>query len=318
MEIKPISCAYFKNAKKVVISKNYIIILTGKAIIVLDKERNYVKTVDGLKYAYEGLLSPDETKLLIISNEPEFYIFSLDALEITDRCILKGNVSTIEGRGCWSPDGKNIFLILMKKRTGESFLRVYQTENLNNFVDNHSIGYMLNFHNILSLPSENAIYIIAQNRYNEWTDSDSNCLVLLRLTGDQVNRYEISDQNGIPFSMEYNETIRRFVIYTLKQAFTCDLHGGNVRMIDTGNDSPMPRQNFFSMPFIIKQILESANHKYIFMVSNGGLDIFDKQTGASLYFKEFPFGLENITEIEENIIAVGMYSGMSRLYKILN
>lgn len=318
MEIKPISCAYLKNAKKVVISKNYIIILTGKAIIVLDKERNYVKTVDGLKYAYEGLLSPDETKLLIISNEPEFYIFSLDALEITDRCILKGNVSTIEGRGCWSPNGKDIFLILMDKKTDSFFLRIYSTENLNNFMDTYSMGHMLCFYNILSLPSENAIYILAQSRYHELTHLNPASLVLLCLKGDQVIQYEISNQNEIPFSIEYNEMSKRFVIYTLRQAFTCDLHGGNVRMINTGNDSSMPRQNLFSMPFIIKQILESANHKYIFMVSNGGLDIFDKQTGASLYFKEFPFGLENITEIEENIISVGMYSGMSRLYKILN
>lgn len=316
MKIEPISSVYFKNAKKVVVSKLYIIILTGKAIIVLDKERNYVKTIDGLKYAYEGLLSPDGGNLLIISNKPEFYIFSLDTLEITGRYKLKGNISTIEGSGCWSPDGKSIFLILMEKRTGESFLRVYQTENPNNFVDNHSIGYMLNFHNILSLPSENAIYIIAQNRYNQWADSDSDSIVLLRLTGDQINRYEISDQSGIPFSMEYNETTRRLVIYTLKQAFTCDLDGKNMRMIDTGNNSHLLEPNLLFTPFIVKQILESSNQKYIFMVSNGGLDIFDRQTGASLYFKEFSYGLENITEIEENIIAVGLYSGSGRLYKL--
>ena len=314
MKIEPISCAYFKNAKKVFVSKLYIIILTGKAIIVLDKERNYVKTIDGLKYAYEGLLSPDESKLLIISNEPEFYIFSLDTLEITNRGKLKGNISTIEGHGCWSPNGKNIFLILMEKRTGKSFLRIYQTDNLNNFVDNHSIGYMLNFHNILSLPSENAIYIIAKNRFYEWNDSD--CLVLLRLSGDQVDRYEISDQSGIPFAIEYNKGTRRLVIYTLKRSFTCDLDGKNIRMIDTGNNSCVFEQNLLSTPFIIKQILESSNHKYIFMASNGGLDIFDKQTGASLYFKEFSYGLENILEIEENIIAVGLYSGSSRLYKL--
>lgn len=318
MDVKQISCAYLKYAKKIVISKYYIIILTGRAIIVLDKERNFVKRLDGLRYSYEGLLSPDETKLLIISNEPDFYIFSLDTLEITDHCKLSGYISTIEGQGCWSPNGKDIFLILIDKRTESFFLRIYPTENLKKFTDNYSIGHMIRFYNILSLPSKNVIYILAQSRYDEWTDSNPTSLVLLCLKGNQVEQYDISGQSDIPFSIEYNETTNRFLIYTLNQAFTCDLDGGNVRMIDTGNQSLAPIQHIFSMPFIVKQILESANNKYIFMASNGGLDIFDKQTGASLYFKEFSFGLVNITEIEENVIAVGMYSGRAQLYKILD
>ena len=318
MNLKSISCAYLKNAKKIIVSESYIVILTGKAIIILDKARNYVKTLDGLKYAYEGLLSPDGKKLLVISNEPEFYILSLDTLEIINHCKLKGTVSGIEGKGCWSPDGRSVFLILMDKKTESFLLRVYPTEDLGDFTDIHSIGEMLRFYDILSLPSENAIYILAQSRYHEWTDSNPTTLTLLRIKDDQVEKYEIPNQSGIPFSMEYNKEARRFVIYTLHHAFTCDLVGENVRMIDIGIDTSISGETLFSAPLIVKQILESANHKYIFMASNGGLDIFDKRTGDSLYFKEFSFGLENITEVEENMIAVGTYSGTSRLYRILD
>ena len=52
------------------------------------------------------------------------------------------------------------------------------------------------------------------------------------------------------------------------------------------------------------------------MASTFGLEIFDAKTGDSLYAKDLAFGAENLFELSESMIVVGLYSGSSKLYKI--
>jgi len=116
MKLIPLKCPHLKNAKNIIPHPNYLFVLTGKAIIILDRNFEHIKTVEGLKYAYRGSLSPDQTKLLVTSNDNMFYILSLESLEITYRCSIKGGVVGIEGGGCWSPDGNSVIMIVMNKK----------------------------------------------------------------------------------------------------------------------------------------------------------------------------------------------------------
>lgn len=309
MKLVQIKCDHLRKAKKVIASDEYLFVLTGQSVVILKKDMEYVKTITGFRYTYNGHVSPDGKQLLLISNEPVFYIISIETLEMTARCRLKGNVEGIEGQGCWSLDGKSVLLIVMNKKNYNYFLRSYPIDNLNEFSDYSPVNNF-RFVSILSVPHKESIYILGNKLMCDYTD-----LVLLQLKNNEISENKIEGTRRLtPMTMEYNQRADRFVVYTIENAFTCDLLGKNVRMIDTG--IPKSEVTMFSMPLIIKHILESKDRKYLFMASTGGLDIFDKSTGELLYSKDISFGAENVFELKENMIIVGMYGGSSRLYEI--
>ena len=316
MKLIPLTCAYLKQAKRAIISNQYLFLLTGKSIIILNKKWEYIKTIEGLKYAYNGVLSPDETKLLVISNEPVCYIISLDTLDMVNQCRMRGSVVGIEGQGAWSLDSQSVKIITMNKQNTIFSIRTYFVADTHTFEEDVSLGNLFQLYAIVTTPSEKSTFVLARRRMTSMTATQPHSLSLLRYDEGGVGCFEIEKQTGTPLSMEYNERMKRFVIYTTENSFTCDLEGKNIREIDTGTPPPKNSQMLFSMPFIIKQIVESINGRYLYVASTGGIDIFNYETGELIYHKSFSYGLEGITEIEDSCLIVNLYGGSSKLYKI--
>lgn len=318
MKLTPIPCPHLKNAKRIIRSDRNFLVLTGRAVIILDHELNHIKTIEGLKYAYNGHISPDGTKLFVISNQPEFYMISLETLEMVYRCHLKGQVTTMEGQGCWSLDGKYVMLPVMDKQTYTWALRIYDATVPERYVDDTAPSADFWFYTVLPISKEGAVYLLVRTRDGERSEQKINHLCLLRYDSAWSGRYDIPHQDGTPFSMEYREDANRLVIYTFENTFTCDTHGGHVREIDTGHGADERSHMLFKMPFTVKQITASMNGKYLYMASNVGLDIFDRATGELRYSKELTYGAEHVMEIEDGLIAVSLYGGSSKLYRIQN
>ena len=83
MKLERIKCKPLERAKNLYISQSYIIGCTGQKAAIMDKQLNLIHTVEGLEYVYSAEVSPDETKLLLISNGNKFYIVDLHTFEKT-------------------------------------------------------------------------------------------------------------------------------------------------------------------------------------------------------------------------------------------
>ena len=111
--------------KSTCISDEYIYALTGKRIIVYDKSFNTVYTVEGLKYTYNGILSPDNSKLLAIASNNTFCVLSTKEKQIRKFSICGTQFSNLEGRGCWGRQSDDILIPVFDEMKQSTFLRKY-------------------------------------------------------------------------------------------------------------------------------------------------------------------------------------------------
>ena len=156
---------HFKKAKKVILSDRYVFVLTGNSLLILSKAYELIKTIDGLNHVYNGVLSPDEQKLLLISNGNHFYVVTLASLELEWKCRVKKDFNgNLEGRGCWSLDGSEILLVVMNDITLEQCIRHYKSDNPDQYYDDTMLSKCYWINGILPVPPLNAYYVLAQDK----------------------------------------------------------------------------------------------------------------------------------------------------------
>ena len=318
MRIVKQSCPHLKNAKRVIVSDRYILVLTGKSLLILNRSYELLQTVSGLNHVYNGVISPDGKKLLLISNGNQFYVISLDTLELEWKCRVKKDFNgNLEGRGCWSQDGSEILLVVMNEMTLEQRIRHYNSDDPNQYYDDTTLSKCYWINGILSIPPLNAYYVLAQDKLDLLANMPgSRPITIACYDGKEYEHFVIEEQRGIPQSMEYHEELNRFTVYCMENVFSCDPKGQSVRRIDV-NESFVGDQKLFPPLSTVKQLSISKNNQYVFMASTLGFEVFEKTTGDLLGYQELSFGAENLTELEENLVVVCGYSGNAMLYKIL-
>ena len=126
MKLERIKCKPLERAKDLFVSRSYIIGCTGQKAAIMDRQLNLIHTVEGLEYVYSAEVSPDETKLLLISNGNKFYVVDMHTFEKTRITVKAPYNYNLEGRGCWSFDGKSVWIVVQRS-TGyiNSTLRRY-------------------------------------------------------------------------------------------------------------------------------------------------------------------------------------------------
>lgn len=121
-----------KNLRSIVsfeIADGRIFGATGRRIIELDSDLNRVSEYNGFYYTYSVKLSPDKRKLLCASQGNIFYIIDLKTGEVKKN-ILRGKYrGNLEGRGCWSSDGKYIYLPVWSSKDFFCALRKYSVKD---------------------------------------------------------------------------------------------------------------------------------------------------------------------------------------------
>ena len=319
MRVISVPCSYLKNCKKLICANQYVIVLTGRSVLILSREMELLKQIDGFQYLYDGQLSPDGTKLLLISTGANFYMLSMDTLELLWKARVKeGKYCNLEGKGVWTLDGSRFFFIVLDQKTFQYKIRSYNALDPNDFYDETSLSETHRIHEILAIHSLNSYVLLGQDRFDEQFNLPSRPLKLFIYQAGICQEFVLNSQTGIPFGMNYDENLGKLIIYTDKGTFSCNLQGEDIRKISLentdGNNSANPFSYYgFSQ---IKQIAMSQNGRYVFIASSYGFDICDKESGGVIFSKEYGFGAENFTEIQENLIVVCRYTGTASLYKI--
>ena len=317
MKLNQIPCEGIKKAKKLLITKEYYIALSGQRVTFMDHSFNIIKVLEKFSYAYDGYVSPDEKYLLLVpTNSKHFFLISLETLEIIERVQIKNRFETNEGHGCWSVDGRYMILLIRNSHTTASEVRLYDVNNPSFYTIADITATGFHMWNILTVPEHNAYYILATSRRNEWTNSPDRSIALIKCTDGGQEIIEIEGQNQLPHYLEHNQRTDRFTVYTFGNVFTCGSDGKNVSVIDTGHENFFGLTPFALFPYAVKHIVASKNGKWVFMASTSGIDVFDKKTGEVILYKEYQYGATQITEIEENLIAVAFYHGSMRLFRI--
>lgn len=132
------SCTYHSGYKYRVISKSFIVMMTGGGITILDRQtQNVFKRHTGHKYLYTGDINPAETECFALENGKHFYVYSLKSFDLIKRITLPRCYDSVDLVGHYSKDGKYIYIPAHRwvgnQYTSEGYYEYvvfkYETEN---------------------------------------------------------------------------------------------------------------------------------------------------------------------------------------------
>ena len=144
------------------VAENNIFCFTGRRLIILDKMGNLLDEKATPSHTYRGVLSPDGSKLLMVSIMNKFAILDLKNMEMVEKTI-KDFPDNLEGVGAWSMAGDALFFPVreISSCVQPHILRRYNAENLNEYSDLLVKQYKIGC--ILFEPEQKKHLIIAQD-----------------------------------------------------------------------------------------------------------------------------------------------------------
>ena len=160
MKLEQIPCKALAKAKSVFVFPSHLVGCTGKKAVLLDREQNLIHTIEGLSYVYFAAISPDESQLLLISNEKYFYVVDLHSFEKRRIAVKAPWELLADTRGCWSSDGASVYIPVYRGEV--STLRNYRAADPSVYEDVLSGKYVLR--TIQWVPSRKAYFLCGYGR----------------------------------------------------------------------------------------------------------------------------------------------------------
>lgn len=319
-------------AKRFCVSKKFICLFTGNRVVILDRKLNYIHEVKNLKYAYTGYVSPDESKLLIVSIRNGFYVLSLTDYTLR-KCTVGGSYKgNLEGRGCWNMEGGAVYIPVQNRESMKSTLRKYYVDKDFEFEDLLIEKYWI-VH--VSLCNSLKKYLIVG------MDRRTGDQCLIWYDENDFKEYKIESFDDAIIHVEVNEHDETISIFGAWENVRCDFTGKKVGTFATLPLEP-PKKSSKSLTDpslevkvreLIKEVVTnlqdsdfdlndrlniavfSSDLKYIYIGTTTYLIIADANSGTILKSKRIEYGVERISEIEDHIILVSSWTGV-KVFKI--
>lgn len=162
MRLELFECKHLRHAWDVSVSSSYIVGCTGPKAIILNRQCQYIKTIDGLDHVYKAYVSPDEKQLLLVSTGNRFFVADIASGETRKVSIRSPFNQNLEGRGCWSHDGKHIYIPVVRSGSLNSTLRRYRFDDLSIDAEYLQDEYWIQF--LWPLPKTNGYFMVVRNR----------------------------------------------------------------------------------------------------------------------------------------------------------
>ena len=335
MNLNRIKYKPLERAKNLCVSRSYIVGCTGKKAAIMDKQLNLIHTIEGLDYVYSAEVSPDETKLLLISTLNKFYIADLRTFEKTWITVKAPYNHNLEGQGCWSFDGKSVW-IPVHRNTGyiNSTLRRYCVNDLTQYEDLLADKYCLN--GISRIDANNTYFLTGYNR------QENNRTYFIHFDGIAFREIPLAASDNIitlSAAIDMKKDLVTLSSITGCQQFTLDgkriktishpcpknktLHFSDVFMPLADGDAA--KQTYIketaasfqleniSAPDRITKYGTSSCGKYIYLASESGFYLIDESIGDILASVSEEYGVQNFEEIAPGLIAIATWTGV-KLY----
>lgn len=301
MKLQRIKCPPLVHAWDLTVSPSCIIGCTGKRAVILDRQYNLLKTVEGLDYVYTAHLSPDEKQLLLISTGNKFYVTDLASgttRQVTVRAPFNHN---LEGKGCWSHDGQHIYIPVVHSKTFNSTLRRYRAEDLSVNAEFLKDEYWITV--LHPLKRDQAYFMLGRKR-----DMERNFFITMKDGSFQC----------IPLNQE-DELFFRNAMQEEKQEIGLSSGKGYRRYALNGELKEVIENPFATGESVygdmITKCTVSQCGKYLFMSTNAGFYLMDAATRQLLAFVPEKFGVQNFEQPEPDVIALATPGGV-KLYRM--
>lgn len=336
MKLERIKCKPLEKAKNLCVSQSYIIGCTGQKAAIMDKQLNLIHTVDGLEYVYSAEVSPDETKLLLISNGNKFYIVDMHTFEKTRITVKSPYNHNLEGLGCWSFDGKSVW-ISVQRSTGyiNSTLRCYYAQDFNKYEDYLADKYFLN--GISKIADTGTYFLIGYNR------QENNRTYFIYFDGTAFREFPLEASVNMlapTATVDIEKGVVTVASVTGCRQFTLEgkaiktishpdpknrtLHASDAFMHLFDGDTEKQKhlkeisaslglENISAPDYITKYQLSSCG-KYIYLASGSGFYLIDESIGDILAPVPEEYGVQNFEELAPGLIAIATWSDV-KLYK---
>mgnify|MGYP004661287065 FL=1 len=328
-----LSKIYYPNlsrSKYFTFSKNYFISCTGKRALIFDKKLQLIKEVDKLNYVYNAIVSPDESKVLLISNSNCFYILSLENFIVTKYRVNGKYCYNLEGNGCWNLDGTGVCLCVTDPEEILSSFRMYELDNMNNYKDLIRDKYWLT--SVLMIPNLKKYLITGVNRNNHKN-------YLIWYDGIMFKENCINNFDDVIQRVEYNSSKECCIVYGLEKTVFCSTEGEIIQNFKIDNNEKI-MCNFSDVFFnideskqkiikIISKCLGLENNyiddcvncmcffkeKYVFVGTKKSILCIDNELKRIELKIDIPYGVEKITEYDEDKLIVSTWNGI-KVFKI--
>lgn len=285
-----------KRAKDFTITSKYIVLYNGSSVIIYDKHFVFLKKITGLKFVYKGYVSPDEKKLLLVSNTNRIYLVSLENLDIVLTYIVpKPYNDNLEGRACWYSND-SFLLPIQNKATMLSTVRKI-TCNLDLlFEDFLSEKFWIIY--ISFVECQNQYLIIGSERNTQqwniiWLDKENNYTVnkilgfdeaifdvtLIDKTGHIIltgeTRMHYCNFNGFPIrtpqmlSIDISQQLGHINFIKYSKYELDKVYLGTSNALIACSLSRQSITNFFSLEFGAHNVEELSNDTFLVSTWNG-------------------------------------------------
>ena len=335
MILREIKYDFMRYAKKCFFSENYSVFCTGRTAFICDRKFNLIHKAEKLSYVHHAAFSPDEKNLLLISTLNLFYILNLQDFSMTKHVIRGKYNYDLDGRGCWSLDGKLIYLLVSNPKTLNSALRCYNPDDGFSYVDFYAEKYWLQ--QIVPVKELGKYLLIGLDR-NKAGANREDCQNLLWFDGNNLEEHPIEEMYlDVIHSAEYDAKTNTVMVYGHDRTIRCDIHG---KCLD---DIPVPEEGKITASFsdvfkdlelsgedfesvkslsaslgmenisisdsIYKMCLSSDGGK-VYIATHLGLFVVNAATHEIMAKKKVDYGVQDIMEISPNKIAIATWNGV--------
>ena len=320
----------FKNVKGWTYSDKFIVSFTGKRASIFDKNLNLLYTITDLRCVYHGCISEDESKLLLVSNSNNFYVFSLETFELLQKYSLKGRFNyNIEGNGAWNFDNETFLIIATDKFSLCSCVMIFSPNNIAPLKQiefkNHNFTKILRLNHL----KKHLLIGTDHSQYHQ------NCFVFLQ--NENTEEYILEDFDDLIIDAEYNNVLDKYIIYGSENSMICNEIGKLIKPIEIrniiGNTSTFfsnwlnefnlnDEQKYEMLQLTlnligsnndvyenINKLLWSKNSNIVFGATNERIFIYDINEKEIVFSKKVPFGVYDLVEISVNKIILQTWNG---------
>ncbi len=338
-KVKKLNFPILSRAKSLAISDSYIITFTGKKANIFDKNLNLLYTISDLQYVYHGYISPDESKLLMVSTANIFYVFSLDNFECLKKYSFKGRFNyNLEGHGAWEFDGKTFLINATDKYSLHTCIMYFSLEQEEPIKQIELPKY--NFQTVNKIEQMGKFLFAGLN----YEDEHKN--YLFYFSGDVFEEYPIEKFDDVILSIEYNNVLDCLIIYGANYSIFCSKEGKFIKPIETqkilkknllvlnnwlgelkfnkreieeiidsifdfiGKDNQDSFEN-------INKLIWSNDEQLIYGATSERFFIYDKRAQNVIFSKNIAFGVYDIIQLCNNKLLLATWNGIL-IYEINN
>ena len=302
VKLERIKCKPLERAWDISVSSTLIIGCTGSRAVVLNRQYQHLQTIDGLDHVYKAHISPDEKRALLVSTKNKFYVADLVSGEKRQVLIRAPFHNNLEGRGCWSNDGKHVYIPVVHSGSLNSTLRCYRIDLLTAEAEFLQDKYIISF--LLPLTQEEGCRMICRDR-----NTGENCFVDMKDGQCTVRTMDEGRFLLNCYGCRLDEKHGGMWLGT-QEEYRCYDGSGRIR---ERIRNPFPSGDAYRD--MINQYAVSFCGKYAFMATNAGFYVTDAAMKQLLVHIPEKYGIHHFEQLEEDVVAAATMHGV-RIYRM--